>query len=160
MLKYAVFIIYGKNMKQINPKAASIEALKEAIGQNLRTLIKDKIEIQAFCENNDISSSTLYRLLEGKNVSTDNFFRVLRGLELWGIFDALLEPPRPRPVDVWNITARARDSTARKVMESSPVAAGVRGKLTPYPRSMSPIRKHLATPSGTPAQQKDENSDG
>lgn len=140
-------------MKQINLRAASIDALKEAIGENLKTLIKDKSEIQVFCENNDIAPSTLYRLLEGKNVSTDNFFRVLRGLELWDIFDTLVEPPRPRPVDVWN-------RTAYKVRESSSAGAGLLRKTLPSPDSVSSVKKHIAPSSGIPQQKRDDSGDG
>ncbi len=88
-------------MRNINIDTAPVASLLKAMGQRLDALrIKQGIKNEELAAQSGVNRNTLTRLWQGKSVSSENLFRVLRALGAINLVsEAVLEPP-PSPMDL------------------------------------------------------------
>lgn len=109
-------------MRNMNIDTAPVASLLKAMGQRLDTLrIKQGIKNEELAAQSGVNRNTLTRLWQGKPVSSENLFRVLRALGAINLVsEAVLEPP-PSPIDLLDAPQSKKSSKAKtKVYSSRP----------------------------------------
>ena len=96
---YGGFISY---MMYSEIKGKSIYELQKLCGQMITTDIKNRhLKKQEVAALAGVSAMTLYRLLNGENVSLDVLFRVLRAVKRDDLILNLVTPAPVRPMDLY-----------------------------------------------------------
>lgn len=106
----------------MDPHRASIDALKEEMGKCLEEAIDRQGGKVAIASQAGLNRATLYRLLSGKNVSTDVLLRTLRALGRNDLLAELTRMPEPSPLE--RLPHRATRSLKFRDTERGPSLIG------------------------------------
>ncbi|MCF6179016.1 MAG: helix-turn-helix transcriptional regulator [Geopsychrobacter sp.] len=107
-------------MRNLNVNTAPIASLLKAMGQRLDALrIKQGIKNEDLATKSGVNRNTLTRLWQGKPVSSENLFRVLRALGAINLITAAVLEPPPSPIDLLDAPQSKKSGKAKTKVYSS-----------------------------------------
>ncbi len=107
-------------MHNINIDTAPVASLLKAMGQRLDALrIKQEIKNEELAAQSGVNRNTLTRLWQGKPVSSENLFRVLRALGAINLVSEAVLEPSPSPIDLLDASQSKKSGKAKTKVYSS-----------------------------------------